>query len=104
MSGSAANGLAPFRERLDAIDERLVQLLAARFEVCREVAAHKHEHEIPMMQSDRVAEVRARYLRRGDELGVPHAFSARFFELLIGASCALEDELIAQARAAADQA
>ncbi len=100
MSAPGDGGLGPFRDRLDAIDEQIVQLFAARFDICREIAAYKREHEIPMMQGDRVAEVRAHYLQRGDELAVPTAFSARFFELLIGATCALEDELIAQSRRA----
>ena len=95
MTDRAKSALGPFRERLDAIDEEIVRLFAERFQVCREVAQHKREHEIPMMQGDRVAEVRAHYLRRGDELLVPAAFTAAFFELMIAATCEMEDELIA---------
>jgi chorismate mutase len=42
-------------------------LLGERFEVCRQVAYHKREHDIPMMQPERVVEVRERYLARGAE-------------------------------------
>lgn len=87
-------GLAPFRRRLDWLDEQIARLLGERFEVCREVALHKREHDIPMMQPDRVAEVRARYLRRGEEVALPSEFTANLFELLIGATCKMEDELI----------
>jgi 4-amino-4-deoxychorismate mutase len=87
-------GLEPFRTRLDAIDDQIVRLLAQRFDVCRAIAEHKRHNDIPMMQGDRVAEVRERYLRSGAALGVPAAFTARFFELLIGATCDMEDELI----------
>jgi hypothetical protein len=46
------------------------------------------------MQPDRVAEVRARYLARGAAVNLPEDFTAALFELLIGATCKLEDELM----------
>lgn len=92
MSGD--NGLQPFRERLDPIDEEIARLLGERFEICREVAQYKSEHGIPMMQPERVAEVRERYLARGAEANLPVEFMGELFELLIGATCKLEDELM----------
>jgi chorismate mutase len=88
------NGLTGFRDRLDPIDEEIARLLGERFEICREVAAYKSEHGIPMMQPERVAEVRARYLARGAAADLPEDFTAALFELLIGATCKLEDELM----------
>jgi len=88
------NGLEPFRRRLDPIDEEIARLLGERFEICREVAGYKSEREIPMMQPERVAEVRARYLARGAAVNLPEDFTAALFELLIGATCKLEDELM----------
>jgi chorismate mutase len=88
------SGLEPFRRRLDQIDEQIAGLLGERFAVCREVARYKSEHEIPMMQPDRVVEVRARYLARGAEAHLPADFTAELFELLIGATCRMEDELM----------
>jgi hypothetical protein len=52
-----------------------------------------------MMQPDRVAEVRARYLARGAEVELPADFTVELFDLLIGATCKLEDELMEGARA-----
>jgi chorismate mutase len=88
------NGLAPFRERLDELDEQIARLLGERFEVCRQVAYHKREHDIPMMQPDRVKIVRERYLARGAEVNLPEDFTSALFEILIEATCKLEDELI----------
>jgi chorismate mutase len=90
------SGLEPFRERLDVIDDEIARLLGERFEICREVAIYKSEHEIPMMQPDRVAIVRQRYLDRGAAVNLPAEFSADLFELLIAATCKLEDELMAE--------
>lgn len=87
--------LEHYRSLLDHIDEQLVALLGERFEVCRSVAEHKRVNGIAMMQPDRVAIVRERYLARGAEVGLPESFTASFFETLIDATCAMEDELIA---------
>jgi len=93
---AAAAGLAPFRARLDEIDAQLVDLLGERFQICREVAVHKAENEVPMMQPGRVEIVRARYLQHGAEVDLPEDFTAAFFDLMIDATCRAEDELMAR--------
>ncbi len=89
------SGLEPFRKRLDELDEEIVRLLGERFDVCREIAQHKRTHGIPMMQPGRVELVRARYLTRGAEVRLPVDFTSMLFELLIDATCGMEDELMA---------
>lgn len=89
------NGLEPYRRRLDGLDDEIARLLGERFEVCREIARYKREHEIPMMQPHRVEAVRERYLARGEEAKLPADFSAGLFELLIAATCKEEDDLMA---------
>ena len=91
---AVADGLAPFRARLDQIDAQLVELLGERFQICREVAVHKAENEIEMMQPGRVEIVRARYLQQGAEVDLPADFTAGFFDLMIDATCRAEDELM----------
>lgn len=90
----SANGLEPFRRRLDAIDDEIAKLLGERLQICREVAVYKSEHEIPMMQPERVKLVRERYLARGAEHDLPQEFSSDLFDLLIATTCKLEDELM----------
>jgi 4-amino-4-deoxychorismate mutase len=88
-------GLEPFRRRLDVVDDQLLRLIGERFQICREIAEHKRRNAIPMMQSARVAEVRNRYLTAGERSGLPRSFTLDLIELLIAATCAMEDELIA---------
>jgi chorismate mutase len=88
------SGLEPFRRRLDVLDDEFARLLGERFQICREVAVYKSEHEIPMMQPGRVEIVRNRYLERGAEANLPPDFSADLFDLLIAATCRAEDELM----------
>jgi chorismate mutase len=89
-----SEGLEPFRRRLDVLDDEIAQLLGERFQTCREIALHKRERNIPMMQPDRVVEVRERYLSRGAEVDLPPDFVESLFELVIAATCKMEDELI----------
>jgi chorismate mutase len=88
------SGLDPFRQRLDVLDDEITRLLGERFDVCRDVAAYKSAHDIPMMQPDRVEVVRRRYLERGAAARLPEAFTRPLFELLIASTCRLEDELM----------
>ena len=99
---AVAAGLAPFRARLDEIDAQLVDLLGERFQICREVAVHKAENEIEMMQPGRVQIVRARYLQHGAEVDLPGDFTAGFFDLMIDATCRAEDELMERLAAGED--
>lgn len=96
-------GLAPFRARLDEIDDAIARLLGERFDICRAVARYKSANDIPMMQPDRVVQVRERYLARGAAVGLPQDFSADLFEVLIEATCRLEDEIIAALDGAASE-
>jgi chorismate mutase len=89
-----SEGLEPFRRRLDALDNEIARLLGERFQTCREIAQYKREHEIPMMQPDRVVEVRRRYLERGAKANLPEDYTEALFELTIDATCRMEDELI----------
>jgi chorismate mutase len=93
---SGDNGLRPFREQLDVIDDEIARLLGERFRICREVAVYKSEHAIPMMQPGRVETVRQRYLDRGAQATLPADFSGDLFDLLIAATCREEDELMAE--------
>jgi 4-amino-4-deoxychorismate mutase len=99
-AGAGGQGLEPFRRRLDEIDEQIAKLLGERLDICRDVAVYKSEHEIPMMQPDRVKVVRERYLARGAEVGLPQEFTSQLFELLIATTCRLEDELMDELAAA----
>jgi chorismate mutase len=95
-------GLKPFRRRLDVIDDEIARLLGERFEICREVALYKSAHGIPMMQPNRVDEVRARYLARGADVDLPQEFTGDLFDLLIAATCKEEDELMERVAAGAE--
>lgn len=87
--------LREFRSQLNDLDEELIRLLGARYEVCRSVAIHKSEQGIPMMQAERVEEVKERCARLGAAHRIPREFMRELYSLIIQESCRLEDEIIA---------
>lgn len=49
--------LIPYRQKIDALDSAIVDLLVQRFDVVREVAAIKAQHGIPVVLEDRIRQV-----------------------------------------------
>jgi chorismate mutase len=47
------SNLNDFREKIDLIDEKLVKLLATRFQVTNLVGTYKKEHNLPIQDSER---------------------------------------------------
>ncbi len=93
-SGTQDDGLAPFRERIDALDERLLAAVGERIAICREVAEHKRAHGIPMMQPDRVGAVEERWAQLGAQAGLSEDFACALCQAIVGEGCRVEDEII----------
>jgi methylmalonyl-CoA epimerase len=94
MSTGTQDGLAPFRERIEAIDERLLAAVAERIAVCREVAEHKRANGIPMMQDERVRAVEQRWAELGRRAGLDEAFARELCQAIVGEGCRVEDEIM----------
>jgi 4-amino-4-deoxychorismate mutase len=92
--------MAPFRAEIDALDERLVELLAERFAIIRRVAAFKSEQGIPAILDDRVQQVKDRVAARAAATPTfDPEIAIRLWTILIDESCALEARLGATAQA-----
>lgn len=84
------------RAQLDAIDERLLQDLRDRIELCVEIGHFKREHNVPMMQPHRIGIVQERAARFGDQHGIDQGFLRRLYELIIEETCRVEDLVIGE--------
>jgi methylmalonyl-CoA epimerase len=93
-STQQADALASFRERIDRVDERLLSALAERTAICREVAEHKREHDIPMMQPDRVAAVEARWAELAAARGLDADFARSLARAVVAESCRVEGTML----------
>ena len=94
-AGEAEAGLAGYRRRIDAIDDRILAILAERFAVIREVAAYKEPRGIPAVIPDRVVEVRERCAARATAHGLEPDFVRALYDLLIEEACRTESRLMA---------
>ena len=87
--------MKPFRARIDALDDQIVDLLAQRTAIIREVADFKFANDIPAILQDRVDEVRERNAERAGAQGMNSDIVRKIYALLIEYSCNLEDEIMA---------
>jgi len=51
------NDLNDFRSKIDDIDDKITELLLARFAVVKDIAEYKKAHGLEIFQKDREAEV-----------------------------------------------
>jgi len=95
--------LKPYRKRIDAIDDEIVDLLVARELIIKEVAHIKVKNEIPSVLQDRVDEVKMRCMTRAGDQGASPEIIEELYARLIKFSCDLEDEIAAQIKATASE-
>lgn len=84
--------LKPYRARIDALDDQIVDLLVQRFGVIREVAGVKAKAGIPAVIEDRIREV----IDRAGERGGPdnEDMVREIYIMLVAVCCDLEEQLI----------
>ena len=66
--------LNELRAKIDKLDDRLVELLADRMSVSREIGRYKKEHAMPVLQAQRYEELLARRAAQAVELGMDREF------------------------------
>lgn len=60
--------LAQLRSQIDSIDEQLLELLAKRMRISREIGVYKKEHSMPILQSPRYSEILEKRGRMGKSM------------------------------------
>lgn len=86
-----ADGLAGFRERIDACDEEIIRLINERLRICLEVGAYKSARGIAVKDAAREREVIARVLGNNGGPCPPDAVE-RIYRVLIDTAVRLEEE------------
>jgi chorismate mutase len=85
--------LKPYRNRIDALDDKIVDLLVERVGIIREVAQLKFDNDIPAVLQDRVDAVRERAASRAAAKGIDADLVRQLYARLIEYSCNLEDTI-----------
>lgn len=88
--------LKPYRARIDALDDQIVDLLVKRTGIIHEVAAVKAEAGIAPILQDRVDEVINRAAARAEQQNLDPALVREIYKRLVDFSCDLEAGIIAK--------
>lgn len=90
--------LKPYRARIDALDDQIVDLLVQRIGIVDEVVQVKVAQDIPAVLPDRVAEVIERTSRRAAEKGLDAGMVRDLYTQIVAYCCDRESEKIKSAR------
>lgn len=82
------------REKIDRLDDQIIDLLATRMDIVREVAQLKAQNTIPAVLPERIEEVLTRCTERAGEKNLDPDFIRAFYSTLIDHCCALEEVLM----------
>ncbi len=66
--------LSELRRRIDASDDELLELIARRMSIAREIGLYKREHSMPVVQPTRYNALMQRRVEQGIELGLGEEF------------------------------
>ena len=62
------------RGQIDILDDKLINLLSKRFEVCKAIGKAKKEHNIPILQSSRFKEISEKRAKQAELIGIDPKF------------------------------
>jgi len=86
--------LKPYRRRIDALDNQIIDLLAERLSIIDEVAELKAARDIPAVLEDRVNEVINHAAERAAERGLDPELARRLYAVLVAWCCETEEAYI----------
>ncbi|MBF1080900.1 MAG: bifunctional 3-deoxy-7-phosphoheptulonate synthase/chorismate mutase type II [Prevotellaceae bacterium] len=79
---TTTEGLRMLRSQIDELDNNLMELLARRLKVCREIGTFKKEHNMTVLQAGRYNEILQKRGAQASLCGKDAEFAARIFELI----------------------
>ena len=75
--------LSSHRDRIDQLDEKLIRLLAERFEITKAVGTLKAEQGMPAADPEREAQQIEHLHKIAKEVGMDPHFSVKVFRLIV---------------------
>lgn len=89
-------GIHELRKQIDEIDNQLMELLAKRMRVCREIGQYKKEHNMTVLQTVRYNEIQSKRGAQGTLCGMDPDFVRKIFEEVHEESVRQQIEIINQ--------
>ncbi len=86
--------LTDLRSQIDEIDDKIIEILAKRMRISKEIAEFKKEHDMPVLQAGRYDEILTQRSQQGAALGMSEEFIKEVFEAVHGESVRQQMQLI----------
>lgn len=90
----STENLSLLRRQIDDLDEELVELLAKRMNVCREIGRYKKEHGMPVVQNSRYDQLLNSRIEQALQVGLGKDFMREILESIHGESVRQQIEVL----------
>ena len=91
---TTTEGITQLRKQIDELDNEIMDVLARRMKVCREIGQYKKEHNMTVLQTNRYNEILNKRGAQGTLTGMDAEFVARVFENIHEESVRQQMEII----------
>jgi len=92
----STEGIVMLRKQIDELDNQLMDLLAKRMRVCREIGQYKKEHNMTVLQTARYGEILDKRGAQGSLCGMDAEFVRNIFEEVHEESVRQQMEIVNQ--------
>lgn len=89
-------GITILRKQIDELDNQLMELLAKRMRVCREIGQYKKEHNMTVLQTSRYNEILDKRGAQGSLCGMDPEFVKKVFEAVHEESVRQQIEIVSK--------
>ena len=93
---TTTEGIRQLRSQIDDVDNELMNLLAKRMRICREIGVYKKEHNMTVLQATRYNEILEKRGAQGSLIGIAPECIAHIFELIHEESVRQQLEIVNQ--------
>ena len=93
---TTTEGIRELRKQIDELDNDLMNLLAKRMRVCREIGQYKKEHNMTVLQTNRYSEILDKRGAQGSLCGISPDCVASIFESIHEESVRQQLEILNQ--------
>ncbi|MBO4370343.1 MAG: bifunctional 3-deoxy-7-phosphoheptulonate synthase/chorismate mutase type II [Paludibacteraceae bacterium] len=90
----STENLAELRKQIDSIDNDLLEMLAKRMRVSREIGTYKKEHNVQVLQAERYDEIMQKRVILGETLGMSGEFVKTYLEAVHAESVRQQLEIV----------
>jgi chorismate mutase len=88
------NRLEMLRNRIDALDSEMLEILASRVEIVKQIGRYKKEHNVTALQINRWSQLMESRIKLGQKLDLNETLVKTFFQLIHEDSVRMQTEIM----------